>query len=435
MDALGAVLVMQTRPRFHSEQPLPRESDGALRVGCAGKTTLADNANGPWPRLAAQRNGGMIGGTMSAADSPSEEFNRLSARVWSRKTPEKEYLVAFRSALAYDHAASWALAQAVEIIHPIHALREEARLANARWAQHHGLPLHLWADRVAATQSRDDERFLRLQRRRLELALRRQSEWPLAALQQIIHHDEPIHDFIRALWWLDEHDRLCRFDERAVLWDASGSRCEANTLRLAHPAHATLGGMDIGLLQRQVNTAQAPFRQLDREVFRSDALRQDAHGWYRPTWDKPLPLYRLHQGLRRRGEWRYTRPEDNGTVAGFYLYDERAGQTALWRLMNERDEPRYGYMVYAGYHPPDLPLRVGLMMLRGAWDRSRIDWSYSWPPNKRSYGIQPNHVCPLVEADSIFLSEVIRDVWLACTKGDVNTEGLPSTTEQDSLDR
>ncbi len=351
---------------------------------------------------------------MLAADPHSEEFSRLGLLVWSRKATNDEQLAAFRAIIVGDDPARWVLAQAAEFTHPVHAVREEARSASAQWAQRHGLPLHLWADRVAATQSRDDARFMRLQCQRLEWAFRRQHVWPHAALEQIIHHDEPIHSLVRALWWLDEHDRLCWLDERAVLRDLAGNDVQAKELRIAHPAHAAVKG--ISFLPQRIDTCNAPFQQWSREVFGADALQRDTFGWYRPRWEEPLPLYRIYQDLRRRGRWRYTHAEDNGTVAGFYLDDERANQTALWRMMDKSDEPRYGYMVYDGFHSPDMAVRVGLLILRGVWDRPRLDWSFAWPPNDRPYGIQPKDLCPIDEADPIFLSEVVRDVWIASTK-------------------
>lgn len=365
---------------------------------------------------------------MTAADADSAELTRLSALIWSRKSSKREQLAAFRTAIGYDHPSGWAIAQAAEITHPMHTVREEALLTNARWAKDRGLPAHLWADRVAATQSRDDKRFMRLQARRLEWALRRQSVWPLEALEQIIHHNEPIHTLIRSLGWLDEDDHICWLDERAVPRDLSGHACYAKALRIAHPAHAALQGCDFSRWQQRVDTNSAPFAQWNREVFRPDTLQQDAHGWHRPRWEEPLPLYRLHQDLRRNLGWRYTHAEDNGTVAGFYLYDERADQTALWRMMNQHNEPRYGYMVYTNFHASDHPLRVGLSVLRGSWDRRRINWSYAWPPNKRSYGMQSHDLCALDEADPIFLSEVIRDVWLASMKRSANEEVPRETT-------
>lgn len=117
--------------------------------------------------------------------------------------------------------------------------------------------------------------------------------------------------------------------------------------------------------------------------------------------------------LRRRLGWRLTQAEDNGTVAGFFRTDARAALTALWRMMNEKDEPAYGHPLYGGSRPPDHPLRVGLRMLHGRWDRSRIGWSYAWPPAKGTLDNQMRELGAPIDADPIFLSEVLRDVWLA----------------------
>ncbi len=182
---------------------------------------------------------------------------------------------------------------------------------------------------------------------------------------------------------------------------------------MAHPTHPAMQALDQTRLLDLVDPTSAPFVQIARERFGPEALVLDPHGWHRPRWDQPLPLYRLMRQLRQRGGWRLTHGEDNGTVAGFFMSDERADLTALFRLMDEQDRPNYGYPVYGGHVSPDLAPRVGLLLLRGRWDRQRIDYSYQWPPNVRPYGMQPHDWCAPGDADPLFLSEVLRDVWLA----------------------
>ena len=182
---------------------------------------------------------------------------------------------------------------------------------------------------------------------------------------------------------------------------------------MAHPTHPAMQALDQTRLLDLVDPTSAPFVQIARERFGPEALVLDPHGWHRPRWDQPLPLYRLMRQLRQRGGWRLTHGEDNGTVAGFFMSDERADLTALFRLMDEHDRPNYGYPVYGGHVSPDLAPRVGLLLLRGRWDRQRIDYSYQWPPNVRPYGMQPHDWCAPGDADPLFLSEVLRDVWLA----------------------
>lgn len=346
-----------------------------------------------------------------------ETIARLGALIWQNGRKVGELLQHLRLALMQEHPAAWALAQSVELAHPVFSLREEARQCNARWARERGLPPHLWADRVAALGPKDSaqaERFLRLQSRRLEASLRCQHVWPHEALAGVIRQKEPIQGLLLALLWVDEHERLCWLDEHGQPRGPTGNTLESSALRMAHPRDPALQGLDLSELRTRIDTTASPFAQIDREHFGPDSLTLDTHGWYRPRWDAPLPVYKLLNDLRRRLGWRLTQAEDNGTVAGFFLSDERAELTALWRMMNEKDEPEYGHPLYGGSRPPDYPLRVGLLMLRGRWDRSRIGWSYAWPPKKVSFNNQMRELCAPIDADPIFLSEVLRDVWLAC---------------------
>lgn len=346
-------------------------------------------------------------------DLEAQRITALSDTVWRRGEGEGSRLAALRSALALEHPLAWALAQAVELLHPVSSAREEARQANERWARERGLPPHLWGDRVAARGPADParpDRYWRTQRRRLEVALCRQWVWPRGALARIVQDREPVHLQVRALLWISEREQLCRLDADGQPRGLDGRVAQARALRLAHPAQRALRAQ--GRLLERVDGAEAPFPQLARERFGPEDLELDGTGWYRPRWREPLPLFRLLRDLRRIGGWRLTDGEDNGTVAGFFLHDARADLTALWRLMNPQDQPNYGYMLYGPFHPPDTAVRVGLLLLRGAWDRARIGWSYGWPPKRAPYfNIQPEHLCEPRDADPIFLSELLRDVW------------------------
>ena len=321
------------------------------------------------------------------SDPDCNKLTSLNTSIWERGRKEGERLAALRALLTFDHPLAWSAAQAVEIAHSMFSMREEARQGNTRWARERGLAPHLWADRVAASwpdieiRERPD-RFFHLQRRRLEIALRHQCVWPRSAIEQIIHDNEPIQEVMRALVWIDEGDQLCWFDEHAQLHDTKGEAIASRALRMAHPAQpivqSLMQSLDSSRLREWVDTTKAPFAQLERERFGPEWLELDRHGWYKPRWSEPLPVYKLMQYLRRRIGWRLTKPEDNGAVTGFYMYDERSNSTALWRMMNEQGEPRwhYSYMVYGGSLLPDHPLRVGLLMLRGHWDKSRLGSSF-----------------------------------------------------------
>ncbi len=352
---------------------------------------------------------------ITEAEDDPERIAAVAALVWRRPSRKDAHHRGLREAAAADRPWAWALFQAAEHAHPVHAVREEARAQNARWAESRGLEPHVWADRVAAAWPPDPahpERFARVQARRLEAALRDQIVWPAAALAAIVRDREALAPAIRGLVWLDESDAPRWLDDAGRTRDFEDREVDAHVLRIAHPTHPALRALDRARVRDRIDPSHAPFPQLERETFGPDDLVCDAHGWHRPRWSAPLPLYRLLHDLRRGG-WRYTAAEDNGTIAGFYWIDRRADQTALWRIMDKEDRPNYGVLVYEGFHPPDLPLRVGLHILRGAWDRKRLNWSGPWPPNLRSYGIQPTDLIPPGDADPLFLSEVLRDVWRA----------------------
>src|SRR5690606_29219412 len=157
----------------------------------------------------------------------------------------------------------WALAQAVELLHPVFSAREEARQANERWARERGLPPHLWGDRVAARGPADParpDRYWRTQRRRLEVALRRQWVWPRGALARIVRDREPVHLQVRALLWISEREQLCRLDADGQPRGLDGRVAQARALRLAHPAQRALRAQ--GRLLERIDGAEAPFPQL-----------------------------------------------------------------------------------------------------------------------------------------------------------------------------
>ncbi|MCB9705022.1 MAG: DUF4132 domain-containing protein [Myxococcales bacterium] len=343
----------------------------------------------------------------------------IEAQVWRRSRRGRDVLAGLRRAAACDEAWAWALAQSVEILHPVHVMREEAQAMSARWAEARGLAPHLWADRVAAAWPADEAhagRFWRVQRARLEWALREQTAWPLDHLEALIRDREAIASALRGLLWIDAGDVIRWFDDQGRARDLDGEAAPAGSiLRIAHPAHPALRALERGRLDGRVEPSAAPFPQLDRERFGPESLERDADGWLRPRWNAPVPLFRLHE--LRRGGWRFTDAEDNGTVAGIFLVDRRADQTALWRLMNRENRPHYGYPLYIDFDPPDLPIRVGLALLRGEWDRSRLGWSFGWPPKHAIFNpLQPDMLAP-EDADPIFLSEALRDVWRASRPG------------------
>ncbi|MEZ4450340.1 MAG: hypothetical protein R3B09_12755 [Nannocystaceae bacterium] len=346
----------------------------------------------------------------------------LEAQIWRRARRSRDLLAGLRGAAAHDEPWAWALAQAVELVHPVHAMREEARAMNLRWAEARGLTPHLWADRVAAVWPEDPahpERFRGVQRRRLERALRHQLPWPAEHLATIVRGGEALARWLRGLLWIDEGGALRWIDDEGRTRDLEGGEAPARELRIAHPTHQALRGLDRGRIAAWIDPSAAPFPQVDRERFGPESVERDVHGWYRPRWSEPLPLFRLQCELRRGG-WRYTYAEDNGTIAGIFLADPRADLTALWRLMNEQDQPAYGcYMLYGGFPGPDVAVRVGLVLLRGPWDRRRLGWSYHWPPNRAPYtSIQEEHLVAPEDADPIFLSEVIRDLRIASRPGE-----------------
>lgn len=217
---------------------------------------------------------------MSAERLPAspdpETIARLGALIWRRGGKAGERLQHLRTALGQEHPAAWALAQAVELAHPVFSLREEARRFNARWALARGLPPHLWADRVAALGPRDDAqtaRFFRLQRWRLEAALRDQLVWPHEALAGVICKKEPTAGLLRALLWVDEHARLCWLDEHGQPRDAASHTLDSRALRMAHPRHPALQGRDLSALRARIDTAAAPFAQLERSTSASSPSR------------------------------------------------------------------------------------------------------------------------------------------------------------------
>lgn len=340
----------------------------------------------------------------------------IEAQVWRRARRARDLLVGVQRASAIDEPSTWALVQAVEFAHTVHAVREVARATNQRWAEARGLPPHVWADQVAATWPADPahpERFERLQRRRLEWALRQQLVWPAEHLSRVVRGGGALARMFRNLLWIDEGEALRWIDDAGRTRDLAGGEVAATELRIAHPTHRAMRALDRAQAEARIDPAAAPFHPLDRERFGPASLTRDESGWYRPNWPETVPVFRLFRHLRR-GRWRFTQAEDNGTVAGIFLHDARADLTALWRLMNPQDEPTYGYSIYGTLLSPDQAIRVGLLLLRGAWDRSRLRWSYGWPPRGlRNFGIQDEDLVAPEAADPLFLSEVIRDLWLA----------------------
>lgn len=341
----------------------------------------------------------------------------LQRAIWQKGHAPHQRLELLHELLNRQDPSAHHIAQLVSYYHPLPALRAAARAHNQRWADAAKLSLMGWADAVAGQwQPIEPEEIARLEQlttRRLDLAIRAQHAWSISELREVICSGHPLAQTLRSLIWANERGQWCMLDERAQPRNTHDEAIPARQLTLAHPIDAQTPALERWRLRCQ--GLVAPIQQLKRAVFTAEMLIEHEDSWYRPSWPERLRPFTIMRYLRHKKGWEFTAPEDNGAIAGLSLFDERSDQTVLVQLIGRADRPRYGQAFSTGAHQdePDYPIDWGLILLKGQWDRQRLGWSYKWPPNFPAYGILRSDISPLRAADTLFLSEVLRDLHLA----------------------
>lgn len=337
----------------------------------------------------------------------------LEGQLWQKDHSPHQRLELLDALLSTQELRAHQLAQRVAYEHPLPTLRAAAQAYNQRCADAAKLGLMAWADKVAALPHEPEE-LERLTRKRLEVALRQRQSWSLSELREVVCSKHPLAATLRALLWVNERGQRCSVDERGQPRDLHGEAIAARELTLAHPID-----MDERELERWRARHQGlmapPIAQLERMVFTATTLIEHEDAWARPSWPERLRPFTILSQLRDDGQWELTEPEDNGWIAGLYRYDARTDRTVLVRLMDSQDQARYGHAFYSGTYAnaPDYPISWGLILLKGRWDKQRLGGSYRWPPHFTPYGLPRAAIIAPQDVDALFLSEVLRELYMA----------------------